>query len=133
MVRQRNLTPIYAGSNPARVVCNKWLHIILRRMNNMDDNKKGITVVEVFNKLEEVEKQNKEILEKLENMQESNAFFTKVAVRKWGNSQGIRLSKEIISRMGLKENDEVEINVNNGRMVIKKAKPTYQNLQVRAK
>lgn len=41
----------------------------------MDDNKKGITVVEVFNKLEEVEKQNKEILEKLENMQESNALF----------------------------------------------------------
>nr|DAX38848.1 MAG TPA: hypothetical protein [Caudoviricetes sp.] len=41
----------------------------------MDDNKKGITVVEIFNKLEEVEKQNKEILEKLENMQESNALF----------------------------------------------------------
>lgn len=44
-------------------------------MNNIDDNKKEITVVEVFNKLEEVEKQNKEILEKLENMQESNALF----------------------------------------------------------
>ena len=41
----------------------------------MDDNKKEITVVEVFKKLEEVEKQNKEILEKLENMQESNALF----------------------------------------------------------
>lgn len=41
----------------------------------MDDNKKEVTVVEVFNKLEEVEKQNKEILEKLENMQESNALF----------------------------------------------------------
>lgn len=41
----------------------------------MDDNKKEITVVEVFNKLEEVEKQNKEILEKLENMQESNVLF----------------------------------------------------------
>jgi len=41
----------------------------------MDDNKKGITVVEVFKKLEEVEKQNKEILEKLKNMQESNALF----------------------------------------------------------
>lgn len=41
----------------------------------MDDNKKEIIVVEVFNKLEEVEKQNKEILEKLENMQESNALF----------------------------------------------------------
>lgn len=34
----------------------------------MDDNKKGITVGEVFKKLEDVEKQNKEILEKLENM-----------------------------------------------------------------
>ena len=41
----------------------------------MDDNKKGITVGEVFDELEEVEKQNKEILEKLENMQESNALF----------------------------------------------------------
>ena len=34
----------------------------------MEDNKKEITVVEVFKKLEEEEKQNKEILEKLENM-----------------------------------------------------------------
>lgn len=34
----------------------------------MDDDKKEITTVEVFKKLEEVEKQNKEILEKLENM-----------------------------------------------------------------
>lgn len=41
----------------------------------MDDNKKEITVIEVFNKLEEVEKQNKEILEKLENIQESNTIF----------------------------------------------------------
>lgn len=41
----------------------------------MDDNKKEITAVEVFKKLEEVEKQNKEILEKLENMQESNVLF----------------------------------------------------------
>lgn len=41
----------------------------------MDGSKKEITVVEVFKKLEEVEKQNKEILEKLENMQESNVLF----------------------------------------------------------
>lgn len=41
----------------------------------MEDNKKEITVVEVFKKFEEVEKQNKEILEKLENMQESNYLF----------------------------------------------------------
>lgn len=41
----------------------------------MEYNERNITVVEVFKKLEEVEKQNKEILEKLENMQESNALF----------------------------------------------------------
>ena len=41
----------------------------------MEYNGSNITAVEVFKKLEEVEKQNKEILEKLENMQESNALF----------------------------------------------------------
>lgn len=41
----------------------------------MEYNERNITVVEVFKKLEEVEKQNKEILAKLENMQESNALF----------------------------------------------------------
>lgn len=41
----------------------------------MENDKKEITVAEVFKKLEEVEKQNKEILEKLENIQESNAVF----------------------------------------------------------
>ena len=41
----------------------------------MENDKKEITAVEVFKKLEEVEKQNKEILEKLENMQENNALF----------------------------------------------------------
>lgn len=41
----------------------------------MENDKKEITAVEVFKKLQEVKKQNKEILEKLENMQESNAIF----------------------------------------------------------
>lgn len=41
----------------------------------MEYNERNITAVEVFKKLEEVEKQNKEILEKLVNMQESNALF----------------------------------------------------------
>lgn len=41
----------------------------------MEYNERNITAVEVFKKLKEVEKQNKEILEKLENMQESNALF----------------------------------------------------------
>lgn len=41
----------------------------------MEYNERNITAVEVFKKLEEVEKQNKEILERLENMQESNVLF----------------------------------------------------------
>ena len=41
----------------------------------MEYNERNITAVEVFKKLEEVEKQNKEIIEKLENMQESNSLF----------------------------------------------------------
>lgn len=41
----------------------------------MEYNERNITAVEVFKKLEEVEKQNKEILEKLESMQENNALF----------------------------------------------------------
>lgn len=41
----------------------------------MEYNERNITTVEVFKKLEEVEKQNKEILEKLESMQENNALF----------------------------------------------------------
>ena len=41
----------------------------------MEYNERNITTVEVFKKLEEVEKQNKEILEKLESMQENNAIF----------------------------------------------------------
>lgn len=41
----------------------------------MENDKKEITAVEVLKELEEVKKQNKEILEKLENMQESNAVF----------------------------------------------------------
>lgn len=41
----------------------------------MEYNERNITAVEVYKKLEEVEKQNKEILEKLENVQENNALF----------------------------------------------------------
>lgn len=41
----------------------------------MEYNERNITAVEVFKKLKEVEKQNKEILEKLESMQENNALF----------------------------------------------------------
>ena len=47
-------------------------------------------------------------------------FATKTIIRRWGNSQGIRLSKEVLSQMDLKEDDTVGIN-----------KPKYLNLQER--
>ena len=61
----------------------------------------------------------------------ASIFISQTAIRKWGNSQGIRLSKEIISRTGLKENDNVEISVDNGIITIKKVKPKYLNLAER--
>lgn len=53
-------------------------------------------------------------------------------VKRWGNSQGIRLSKEIMAQMNLKENDTVGINVYDGKMTIEKvSKPKYINLTER--
>ena len=58
-------------------------------------------------------------------------FISQTAIRKWGNSQGIRLPKEIINMIGCKENDEVEISVDNGTITIKKATQKYANLTER--
>lgn len=41
-------------------------------------------------------------------------------IRRWGNSQGIRLPKELLSQMKLKENDAVNINVYDGKMTVEK-------------
>lgn len=59
-------------------------------------------------------------------------FTAKTTIRRWGNSQGIRLSKEILSQMDLKEDDTVGINICDGKMTIEKVnKPKYTNLQER--
>lgn len=63
---------------------------------------------------------------------QGNAYTAETAIKKWGNSQGIRLSKEITNLMQLKENDKVKINIQDGRMEIEKIKhPVYQNLTER--
>lgn len=63
---------------------------------------------------------------------DKNVLTFQTAIRRWGNSQGIRLSKEIINRMNLKENDEVGISIDNGKMIIEKInKPKYSNLTER--
>lgn len=53
-------------------------------------------------------------------------------IRRWGNSQGIRLSREIMSQMNLKENDMIGISICGGKMIIEKInQPKYLNLQER--
>lgn len=39
-------------------------------------------------------------------------------IQKWGNSQGLRLNKQLLERAGLKPGDEVEISVEDGSLVI---------------
>ena len=59
-------------------------------------------------------------------------FTTKTVIRRWGNSQGIRLSKEILAQMNLEEDDTIEISICDGKMTIEKVnKPKYHNLTER--
>ncbi len=61
-----------------------------------------------------------------------NEFTTQTVIRRWGNSQGIRLSKEILSQMNLKEDDTIGISICGGKMTIEKVnKPKYLNLAER--
>lgn len=63
---------------------------------------------------------------------EKSILKLQTTVRKWGNSQGIRLSKEILAYMNLKENDTIGINVYDDIMTIQKIKSAKPlNLQER--
>ena len=76
---------------------------------------------------------NEDIRYKKENNNEIvNAFVTQTVIRRWGNSQGIRLSKKILSQMNLKEDDTIVISIYDGKMTIEKNnRPKYLNLQER--
>jgi antitoxin MazE len=43
-------------------------------------------------------------------------LITKVA--KWGNSQGIRFSKELLTQIDLRVGDEVEVRVSDGSLIV---------------
>ena len=52
-------------------------------------------------------------------------------VKKWGNSQGIRLSKDILKSAGIATNDILEVTISNG--VITLVKPfRHRTLEERA-
>lgn len=54
-------------------------------------------------------------------------------VKPWGNSQGIRLSKELLALAGIKDNDLLEIELIEGGIVLKKTKKGHRTLEERAK
>lgn len=65
-------------------------------------------------------------------VQNGGKYVIQTNIRRWGNSQGIRLSKDLLAQMNLQENDTVGINVYDGKMTIEKInKPKYLNLTER--
>ena len=65
-------------------------------------------------------------------IQKDEKYVVQTNIRRWGNSQGIRLPKEILSQLNLQENDTVGINICDGKMTIEKVnKPKYLNLTER--
>lgn len=65
-------------------------------------------------------------------IQQEKSYAIQTNIRRWGNSQGIRLSKELLAQMNLQENDTVGINVYDGKMTVEKInKPKYLNLTER--
>jgi len=55
----------------------------------------------------------------------------KTTVKRWGNSQGIRLSKELLDQSGFNIDDELEVDVSKGMIVL--VKPfRHQTLEERA-
>lgn len=85
-------------------------------------NIKGISIVYTL----EDRKMGSKMLDK------DNVYTIQTNIRRWGNSQGIRLSKEILAQMDLQENDTVGINICDGKMTVEKVnKPKYLNLAER--
>ena len=52
-------------------------------------------------------------------------------IQKWGNSQAIRLPKGILEAVSLCENDRVEINAENGCIIIKRTNKKHKTLAER--
>ena len=65
-------------------------------------------------------------------IQKDGKYTIRTNIRKWGNSQGIRLPKEVLSQLNLQENDTVGINIYDGKMTVEKVnKPKYLDLTER--
>jgi antitoxin MazE len=54
-------------------------------------------------------------------------------IKKWGNSQGVRIPKDILDKILLSENDFVEISIQDGGIFIKSTKKKHIPLKQRIK
>ncbi len=45
----------------------------------------------------------------------------KIQIKKWGNSQGIRLSKEILESAGIRTNEILEVTASKGVIMLEKS------------
>ncbi len=50
-------------------------------------------------------------------------------IQKWGNSQGIRIPKSILENLSWNENEQIMILVDNGKLIMKKAKEKRKNIK----
>ena len=48
-----------------------------------------------------------------------------VSVSKWGNSLGVRIPKEVASRLGLRNGSPVDVVAEHGRIVISPRRPRF--------
>ncbi len=46
-----------------------------------------------------------------------------MSIKKWGNSQGLRFSKELLEQLKIQVNDEVNVEVVEEKIIITKAHP----------
>ena len=70
-------------------------------------------------------------MNKITNNNYVDSNTTKTTIKKWGNSQGIRIPKGILDQINLHEEDELEIIVDEEILVIRKIKKKYKNLKER--
>ena len=51
------------------------------------------------------------------------------AIKKWGNSQGLRFSREMLEQLDISVNDEVNIEVIDQKIIISKAYPKKVDIE----
>ena len=52
-------------------------------------------------------------------------------IQKWGNSQGVRIPKVILDSVNWSENEKIVIIVDNGKLIIEKAKEEHKRKNIK--